>query len=123
MDVKKVVGYICRDCMFSCHKETCARKSWSEESPLPATEKFGNDTECPLASIEAIKPPARKGFLERRHVLVADTWQVCAKCQYSEVDGDGNISIENAFAKHCMDCSCLQVRENLSEMMAEASIS
>lgn len=120
MKISEAVGYICRDCVFSCHKETCSRKDWCGVS-FPSFGKMGIDSKCPLSGMEAVKPPARKDFFER-NLTIDDTWQVCSACQHAKIENE-TISLSDSFEEHCIDCTCFQIRENLSEIEAEASIS
>ena len=107
-----LVAQICSNCAYSCFKETCPRKDWCSDSimPLPA---FGKDNECPLLQFD-VKKPRNTDY----RLTIADTWKVCAKCKHS-TKKDGYINIAECFEKHCMDCTCNHIRDNLEEMMAE----
>ncbi len=106
MRKEEVVSCICSSCSFSCFAKNCPRGEYHGEPSLP---KVGKDEVCPLLSFERKEP-------SRMAVSVADTWKVCAACQYFSVD---HIPEDN-FREHCMDCPCLAVREAVEEANGEA---
>lgn len=109
-DLKKTVGKICGNCMFSCFKEKCSRKDWCKES-YPS-DKYGVDDKCPLESFEA-EQTSSTAPLSLRGLTI-----VCHNCpHYKE-----NMSMDE-FILHCMDCSCNQLKESISEAFNESFVS
>ena len=122
-NVTTAVSVICNTCSF--HSFDCERKDWSGDYFAPAP-RLGSDTVCPMMQFEAVEDADKRPYFERlkdgslpQAVTYEDTWHICEACSFSE-SGDGEISIDDCYEEHCLDCPCKETREGIAEAMAEA---
>lgn len=83
---------------------------------------FGQETTCPLEKYNITDVETKIPWFERKPVTEDELMAICVRCDHAIVkESENGLSAEYAdFARFCIDCPVVSVRDSIAEAKAEA---